>query len=246
MARYTYGPMGLFSAGGNGLPDVIVENGTGGIFSATLNGPALPVYDFNDQPILSISSSASGQAQWRVDDQLVGWVRFGSLSVRVMSNDAGELLQNTAAAVAAANAAAATAQQAYQDLQEALAGVGPGGGGVGTVTSVGGAAPDANGNVVVSKTTVGLANVDNTSDANKPVSAAQATAIAAAKLRSNHSGTQAFLSTTTGKRDAWSADGATVPAGADSDTLVFYVSPSGSGAPTAQPPGPAIQLLVDL
>lgn len=42
------------------------------------------------------------------------------------------------------------------------------------------------------RNSLGLGNVNNTSDANKPVSTAQATAIAAAKVRSNHSGTQAI------------------------------------------------------
>lgn len=48
--------------------------------------------------------------------------------------------------------------------------------------------------VTLTKTLVGLANVDNTSDANKPVSVAQATAnaavLAAAIQRGNHTGTQ--------------------------------------------------------
>ena len=50
-----------------------------------------------------------------------------------------------------------------------------GGGGGGAVDSVNG----KTGVVVLSASDVGLGNVDNTSDANKPVSTAQATAIAA-------------------------------------------------------------------
>lgn len=47
-----------------------------------------------------------------------------------------------------------------------------------------------NGTVVLGKTDVGLSNVDNTSDVNKPVSTAQAIADTTAKARANHTGTQ--------------------------------------------------------
>lgn len=126
MTRFTFGPLPLFTAGGDGLPDQVLENETGGIFSATLNGPALPIYDFNDTPINFISSSATGQAQWRTDDQLVGWVRFGTVSVRVMSNDAGDLLQQTQAAVDQASSAKIAAESSLVQLGEAIAGIGPG------------------------------------------------------------------------------------------------------------------------
>lgn len=56
-----------------------------------------------------------------------------------------------------------------------LDGGGGGGGGGGDVASVNG----KTGVVVLNAADVGLGNVDNTSDANKPVSTAQATAIAA-------------------------------------------------------------------
>lgn len=94
MPRRTYGPLAVFSAGGSGLPDQVLEGEEGGIFSETLNGPALPLFDFNDESIPSITSSPAGQAQWRVDqDGLAGWVRFGEVSVRVVSNDIEALLQ---------------------------------------------------------------------------------------------------------------------------------------------------------
>lgn len=128
--RCTYGPLPVFSAGGPGVPDQVIEGATGGIFSVELNGPALPIYDFSDQPIPFITSSPTGQAQWRVDDQLVGWVRIGGVSVRVSSNDAGDLLQKTADAVAAAQQAAAAAAQSLQDLRNYI-GTGPGAGGGG-------------------------------------------------------------------------------------------------------------------
>lgn len=47
------------------------------------------------------------------------------------------------------------------------------------------------GAVTLGKANIGLASVDDTSDANKPVSTAQATADTAAKARINHTGTQA-------------------------------------------------------
>ena len=61
------------------------------------------------------------------------------------------------------------------------------------------------GAVVLTKTDVGLANVDNTSDVSKPVSTAQATAIETARAnaiqRSNHTGSQA-IATITGLQTA--------------------------------------------
>jgi hypothetical protein len=52
------------------------------------------------------------------------------------------------------------------------------GGGAGTVKSVAGVSPDGSGNVSLSKSTIGLDQVDNTADVNKPVSTAQAAALA--------------------------------------------------------------------
>jgi hypothetical protein len=54
------------------------------------------------------------------------------------------------------------------------------------------------GAVVLTKTDVGLANVDNTADAAKPVSTAQAAADTAAKDRANHTGTQSADTLTDG------------------------------------------------
>ena len=81
---------------------------------------------------------------------------------------------------------------------EWLASLGGGGGGGGAVTSVAG----RTGAVVLTKADVGLANVDNTSDANKPVSTAQAAADAAVQAaaiqRANHTGTQSADTLTDG------------------------------------------------
>ena len=55
-------------------------------------------------------------------------------------------------------------------------------GAFGTVTSVNSVLPDVDGNVLLTKTNIGLSNVDNTSDLNKPVSTAQQAAIDAALL----------------------------------------------------------------
>lgn len=51
------------------------------------------------------------------------------------------------------------------------------GGATGTVTSVNSVAPDGGGNVLLAKADIDLGNVDNTSDANKPVSTATQTAL---------------------------------------------------------------------
>jgi hypothetical protein len=78
---------------------------------------------------------------------------------------------------------------------------GGGGGGGGAVDSVNG----QTGVVVLTKANIGLANVNNTSDANKPVSTAQATADSDVQAfsiqRGNHTGTQA-VDTVTGNNNA--------------------------------------------
>jgi hypothetical protein len=76
----------------------------------------------------------------------------------------------------------------------------------------------------VTKAQVGLSAVENTSDANKPVSTAQAAAILAAKDRANHTGTQA-IATVTGLQAALDAKAA-------------LASPSFSGTPTAPTAAP--------
>jgi hypothetical protein len=48
------------------------------------------------------------------------------------------------------------------------------GGGGGSVETVNSKSPDGNGNVAITKADIGLGNVNNTSDANKPISTAQA------------------------------------------------------------------------
>lgn len=68
-----------------------------------------------------------------------------------------------------ANLARSAAEQAAADVEAALSGIS-----AGPVQSVNG----AGGVVVLSKTDVGLGNADNTSDANKPISTAQAAALA--------------------------------------------------------------------
>jgi hypothetical protein len=52
--------------------------------------------------------------------------------------------------------------------------------GGGDVVSVNTVEPDSDGNITLTKTNIGLGNVDNTSDANKPVSTATQTAITTA------------------------------------------------------------------
>lgn len=52
-----------------------------------------------------------------------------------------------------------------------------GAGGSGSVDTVNGVGPDGGGNVVLTKANIGLSNVDNTSDANKPISTATQTAL---------------------------------------------------------------------
>lgn len=62
---------------------------------------------------------------------------------------------------------------------------------------------------------------------------------AGARARANHTGTQDYLSTTSGYRVTFSTDGTTVPPGADANTAIIYFTAS---TPTAIPPGPAFQV----
>lgn len=137
MTRFTYGPLAVFTAGGPGQADTVLENATGGKFVTTFNGPAVTVYDFNDQALTSITSSPSGQAQFRVDDLAAGFVQFGTVMVAVTANEVGPLAQtavnNAGAATAAAQSAAsaAAAAQAAQAQVAAYIAAGGGGGGAG-------------------------------------------------------------------------------------------------------------------
>jgi hypothetical protein len=81
----------------------------------------------------------------------------------------------TATHASNAQAAAAQAAAALEEIQHTPSG--GGGGGSGAVSSVAG----HTGDVVLNKSDVGLDDVDNTSDANKPVSTPQGEAIAAAQ-----------------------------------------------------------------
>ena len=62
---------------------------------------------------------------------------------------------------------------------------------------------------------------------------------AGARARANHTGTQDYLSTTTGPRVAYSTNPAANPVGADANTLSIFVTDI---TPTAIPPGPAFRV----
>lgn len=109
--------------------------------------------------------------------------------------------------------------QGAQGIQGPTGPTGPAGAtGTNLVTSV----ATRIGDVVLVKADVGLTNVDNTSDTNKPVSTAQAAADTVAKARANHTGTQ--VSTTISDFNAAVDARITVaPLGATSADVVMAV-----------------------
>lgn len=95
----------------------------------------------------------------------------------------------------------------------------------------------------LTKADVGLSNVDNTSDASKPVSTAQASADTASKARGNHTGTQPTSTisdfvTATDTRIANSHI-----SGSNNLTMAVIVA-NGAVAPTGLPVGTLIVELV--
>lgn len=86
----------------------------------------------------------------------------------------------------------------------------------------------------VSKAMVGLPNVDNTADANKPVSTAQASAITAAKDRANHTGQM----TVAGIDSEAAADGQVLTADGGGNALWASLSATVAAVVAALPPTP--------
>jgi hypothetical protein len=97
----------------------------------------------------------------------------------------------------------------------------------------------------LTKTDVGLANVDNTSDVNKPVSTAQNTAINAVKDRSTHTGTQLSSTISDFVEAAQDATAALLVAGAnvtltynDTANTLTIASSGGTGGAFTGPTDP--------
>lgn len=101
---------------------------------------------------------------------LTGTGASGTWGISVTGNAATATSATTATKLATARLINGVAFDGTQDITI-------GTGGAGTVTAVNGQGPDGSGNVVLTKTHIGLGSVDNTPDASKPVSTAQQAAL---------------------------------------------------------------------
>lgn len=113
MAAYTFRSEALYDP----LSDVVVENGSGGKLVAVLDGPALPIYDLNDNPISEITSGPSGQTLQFKADVYRGLIQFGSVAVYVTAEEVADMAIAAQGAIDTANAALAQAEATAAALQ---------------------------------------------------------------------------------------------------------------------------------
>lgn len=122
-----------------------------------------------------------------------------------------------------------------------------------TVKKVNGVAPDTNGNVTLTKEDIGLGNVDNTSDLNKPISTATAEAL------NGKASTDIATPTTNGLLsgpDKAKLDGLSTGGGggggnvsATTENITYYVNPNGSDSNdglTSSTPFKTVQKAIDM
>lgn len=205
MTVYTYEP-------GLALEDVTLYPSVGAIGEFTnAAGTILPILDLNGFVTPLVTNSKGYFPGFKVDGASSGTLRFGGLGLPVVSIEARDSGLQAFASAASAQAAAASASAsqlaavAAKSAAEsaALAATAPTDGAIATVIGTQGSATrvalDAayggpngvskvagkTGDVTLVKADVGLGSVDNTSDANKPVSAAVATELAKLAPKAN-------------------------------------------------------------
>ena len=181
-ADYTYQPFLLLD------PDTneVIPNATGGLL-LDIDGDGQQVYDLVGTPIASLSTGSKGVGNGFRADVPQGVVTFGSAGLPVVSIEAQSAGLAVLDAVTLAQAAADSANDAQLAAETAAQSVGAVPDAVAdaaidrAITQgrvVGSVSPAFSGTPTgISKAHVGLGNVDNTSDANKPVSVPQRAAL---------------------------------------------------------------------
>lgn len=201
MATFTFRPQAAIDQ--NGL---LVTAGAGQVFAAPTGGSPLTVRNTAGSNITTISVSSIGQTeQFEIDDYPELYWRSGGYVVHVFSITSMLAAVAASAAAAAGSASAASAAQSAAEVAQSAAaslaasavrsvnGVMPVNGDVTISVSGGGggvlSVAGKTGAVSLVKQDVGLGSVDNTSDANKPLSQATITALAA-KASASHTHAQ--------------------------------------------------------
>lgn len=124
MAAYTFRSEALYDP----ITDIVYENATGGKLVDVLDGPALPIFDLNDNPITEITSGPSGQTLQFKANVYRGLIQFGSAAVFVTAEEVADFAVAAQGAIDTANQAVALANQAVALATEALNNGGGGGG----------------------------------------------------------------------------------------------------------------------
>lgn len=105
MAAYTYSGQAVLA------DDDILENATGGTF-VDAAGTSIPIYDLNNNPIVTISSNAFGLSSSFKANVPMGYIKFGSVLNRVFADEIAQFAVDAQGAVADAATALATANAA--------------------------------------------------------------------------------------------------------------------------------------
>lgn len=116
MAEFTFNSEPVYDP----VTDKVKENATGGKLVAYFNGPALPIYDLNDNPITSITSNPSGQSIMFKADVFQGLVQFGDIAVAVTAVEVAQFAVNAQGAIDTANNAATSSAAAAAAVGTAL------------------------------------------------------------------------------------------------------------------------------
>jgi hypothetical protein len=225
-ARGPEGPAGSGGGGGGG-GDLLAANNLSDVASAGTSRTNLGVdpagTDNSDNNATNSSSTPIAHASDTANPHTVTKAQVGLGSVDNTSDANAPV--STAQAAADAVVLAAAVQRANHTGTQTLATISDAGtaaaSATGDFTPIAHATDTANPHTVT-KTQVGLGNVDNTSDANAPVSTAQASAdavvLAAAIQRSNHTGTQTLATISDAGTAAASATGDFTPISHATDT----------------------------
>lgn len=99
MADYTFNSEAVYDA----ATDLVVENATGGKLVAYFDGPALPIFDLNDNPITEITSNPSGQSIMFKANVYQGLIQFGSVAVAVVAKEVADLAVSASTGVTTLN-----------------------------------------------------------------------------------------------------------------------------------------------
>lgn len=194
MAAYTFGSESVVDS----TTGAIVKNGTGGKLVTAFDGPALPIYDLNNNPISEITSGPNGSSVPFKADVYMGLVQFGTVAVTVFANEVAAFAVNAQGAIDTANTAASVASTALattDSLDARLDVIEAGGGGGGGTTDHGALSGLADDDHAQYHTDArGDARYYSKATTDSLIAAGDAANSTGDRARANHTGTQAISS----------------------------------------------------